>query len=271
MEVLQQQQMTVMSSYEVDFDDDSWWEAFVTEDNNATANIQLFKSDQINQLYNQSSSAFFDEKMSKRDYFQICSLKYIMDSCGGGGGDTTESQQSIVAQFWKSLKQSYLNVQSQSTMNILQWILPDPSFMTIINSSNDQVDEDSIALAYMMTFWKQLYQAYNDDDDTTTTQRPSTADENQRPLKRRRLGRYREKSGFSTLLKGHYKLPAVYLLICVLKESALDWDNLYKLSHQLPTSFKTFSEIYIQAGLDLVGWNMICNGETMDGFSFQPE
>ena len=295
----QQQQMMTMSSYVVDFDDDSWWEVFVTDDNNSTdndTNIQLgFKTDQINQFYNQSSGKFFDEKMSKKDYFQICCFKYIMDTCcsnnGGGGGDES-SQQAIIGrlqQFWNLLKQSYLNIkvhQNQSTINILQWILPDPSVMTVIinDNSNDETTKDSIVvvLGYLMTFWKQLYQAYDDDDNNDIN--TSAVNENQRPTKRRRLGRYREKnSGFTSLLKGQYKLPAVYLLICcvsLMKEqqqsssasaASNDWKTLYKLAHQLPTSFKTFSEIDIQAGLALVGWNMFVKGETMEGFYVQSE
>jgi hypothetical protein len=245
----------------VGFEDDSWWQDALVlgkndvADDGSTVVVVAFRSDVLIQFYNECSCAFFDEKMSKRDYFQVCCLRwihsYLLCDC--------QQKPSPLVRLWTSLKQAYLDGRNQDTMSIVRWILPVPDFMTVL--SND-ANKDDIAMTQLMMFWKELYQAFDDSS-------PDSTGQDQRPAKRRRLASNRDKSGFTSLLKGGYKLPAVYLLISVLKDRASNWKTLHNLAHQLPTSFKTFSENDVQAGLALVGWNMILCGKTIEGLSIQ--
>lgn len=132
--------------------------------------------------------------------------------------------------------------------------------------------------SFLMEFWRDLFQMCDNNGSAVSSSSSSSQDESavidentKRPSKRRRLGLHRSSSGvgFTSLLKGRYKLPAVYLLVSLLKETgvASNWDRLCLLAHGLPTIFKTFAESDIRAGLALVGLAGISTGQPITGLS----
>ena len=136
-----------------------------------------------------------------------------------------------------------------------------------------------------MDFWGELFQYCEDDASAQQQSQSAAADNdddennynNKRPSKRRRVGLLGRSAssdvGFTSLLKGRYKLPTVYLLISLLKETMMGsanmncWERLRELAHELPSIFKTFAENDILAGLAMVGLADIATGKPMPGLS----
>jgi hypothetical protein len=154
------------------------------------------------------------------------------------------------------LKQTYMDLVKKDEKKISKWIMP--RSMEIVNTPVHEYNEDIAPMSFYMEFWKELFQKMESSEDPTK--------ENVRPAKRRRLEKY-GRGSFPDLLKGRYKLPAVYLLISVMKSRAENWQMLHMLAHQLPASFKTLAESDIQTGLALVGLDLISGGGSMEGLS----
>ena len=143
-----------------------------------------------------------------------------------------------------------------------------------LTDHNNHYSDHNIDMMYtacLMEFWRELFQLCEDRSSISLTHESTADDTSKRPSKRRRLGLHSSRSvvGFTSLLKGQYKLPVVYLLVSLLKETgvASDWDRLCELAHGLPTIYKTFSENDIRAGLALVGLADISTGKPITGLS----
>lgn len=263
-------------------DNELWWEEWVRPDNGKNKT-----PGELRTFFNDCATRFFDEQLDRGDFFEVCCLVWIVKFLDG-------FPDSSPRQLWGLLKQAYATGiqppfqkhpanhggKEADTSGIVQWILPSPEAMDLAKLESD-VDEylypsantddgaldDRKFVAYMMEFWKTLYQVTSPSFPLAasgkTIEIPSDGDQpHQRPAKRRRRGFSRfQTSGAGDLLQGSYKLPAVYLLVSVLKERAENWDMLRSLAHDLPTmAFKTFSESDIQAGLALVGLQAVSTG-----------
>ena len=182
------------------------------------------------------------------------------------GGITNE----VTYEFlWKVLKQIYESAIKDSS-SIVGWILPDLTHVT--STDSDDYHDAKTDIDYkklLMNFWMELFKAC-EGGSLLLSDECQINIKNKRTAKRRRLGHDRFTSvGFKDLLKGRYKLPAVYLMIYLLKETgiATDWLKLCELARELPSIFKTFAGNDILAGLALVGLADIGTGEPLTGLS----
>jgi hypothetical protein len=254
--------------------DEWWWEGWVLP---ASRNDSL---DELGTFFNGCANRFFEEEMDKADFFEVCCLVWTVKFLGDHP-DTNPRR------LWGQLKRAYITglqpprqeqpcdgEGEEETSGIVQWILPCAETMNVgqleaevdgyfyaAHNVDDIILDDRKCIAYMMEFWKRLYDATSPGGPSASSAEMNHGTNDggdcpvRRPVKLRRTGFSRFQScGASDLLQGKYKLPATYLLVSVLKEHAESWDMLRALSHQLPTNaFKTFSEGDIQAGLALVG------------------
>jgi hypothetical protein len=113
----------------------------------------------------------------------------------------------------------------------------------------------------LVQFWKRFYEICDAKDK-----------DNHRPTKRQRTGYFSASSSFGNLMKGHYKLPASYLLASIVKDCCCDdrqnWQVLHDKVHALlPKYFKTFTVEDVQAGLTLLGLQCMYQGQAMDGLT----
>eukprot|EP00531_Pseudo-nitzschia_arenysensis_P017056 CAMPEP_0116121394 /NCGR_PEP_ID=MMETSP0329-20121206/3672_1 /TAXON_ID=697910 /ORGANISM="Pseudo-nitzschia arenysensis, Strain B593" /LENGTH=1444 /DNA_ID=CAMNT_0003615201 /DNA_START=161 /DNA_END=4492 /DNA_ORIENTATION=- len=216
---------------------------------------------------------FFNEShhVTKERFFRVCCSKWVEEFFVCNAETTTNKISYTV--LWKTLQQIYMSCRSkEDETNIISCIIPDLS-PAVFSDSNfrdaqDVVGNDEHYRECLMTFWKELFKA--SENDSSASQNPENGNESKRATKRRRLGTGRfAPLGFKNLLKGRYKLPAIYLMISLLKETgkATDWSKLCELAHQLPTIFRTFSENDILAGLALVGLANISTGRLLEGVS----
>jgi len=254
-------------------DDDGWWDKFVKNDddyNNGSSFGNLRK------FHDVCSFDFFNENenMSKGRFFQVCCFTWMQDFLRIIDGDSLNPKVTP-KMLWKILKHIYISGCKEKS-GIIKWILPDPSVMSVLKltNHNNRYSDQNIDMEYtdvLMEFWRELFQFCEDGSSVSLTHESAVDDTSKRPSKRRRLGLHRSRSvvGFTSLLKGQYKLPAVYLLVSLLKETgvASDWDRLCELSHKFPTIYKTFSENDIRAGLALVGLAGISTGKPITGLS----
>jgi hypothetical protein len=171
--------------------------------------------------------------------------------------------------LWKMLKQIYESGRStKDCASVIRWILPDIPHVTFTDShcnDNQNVGSGKKYKALLMNFWSELFKCCENGSSASSKE---CKDEKKsiRATKRRRLEHGRFASvGFRDLSRGRYKLPAVYLMISLLKETgiAVDWWNLCDLAHQLPSIFKTFAGNDILAGLALVGLANVCTGKPL--------
>ena len=272
-------------------DGDGWWEEWIisppVNDDDDDRNNAGRTSNDLRKLHISCSRDFFNESdhMSKERFFRMCCFTWMQDFLRIiDDSDSSNSISNLTCNtpqlLWKMLKKIYI-AGTQESSGIIKWILPDPSAMAAVkltdSDSNgydyDDTDTDTnVNIKYtarLMDFWREFFQSY--EEGLSVSSHQSAADENcKRPSKRRRLGLGRSSSvGFTGLLKGRYKLPVVYLLISLLKETgaATDWEGLRALAHELPSIFKTFAENDIRAGLAMVGLADIGTGKPMPGLS----
>jgi hypothetical protein len=283
-----------------DHDHDEWWEEWIENDSDIS-NESTSSLDGLRKIHDVCSCDFFNENdaMSKGRFFQVCCFTWMQDFLRiitDGDDNLSKSNNNIKIKItpkmlWKILKQIYISGCKEKA-GIIKWILPDPSVMTALkltdsnndcdyDDNNDNNNNNNIDMRYtsfLMEFWRELFQMCENNGSVVSSSSSSSQDESavidentKRPSKRRRLGLHRSSSvvGFTSLLKGRYKLPAVYLLVSLLKETgvASDWDRLCVLAHGLPTIFKTFAESDIRAGLALVGLAGISTGKPITGLS----
>lgn len=275
-------------------DHDEWWEEWINNDSDIN-NESTSSSGRLRKFHDRCSCDFFNENddISKGRFFQVCCFTWMQDFLGIiiDGDDNLSNTKITPKMLWKILKQIYTSGCKEKA-GIIRWILPDPSVMTALkltDSNNDYDDDDNdnndndnnVDMRYtsfLMEFWRDLFQMCDNNGSAVSSSSSSSQDESavidentKRPSKRRRLGLHRSSSGvgFTSLLKGRYKLPAVYLLVSLLKETgvASNWDRLCLLAHGLPTIFKTFAESDIRAGLALVGLAGISTGQPITGLS----
>lgn len=271
-------------------DHDEWWEEWINNDSDIN-NESTSSLGRLRKFHDRCSCDFFNENddISKGRFFQVCCFTWMQDFLGIiiDGDDNLSNTKITPKMLWKILKQIYTSGCKEQA-GIIKWILPDPSVMTVLkltDSNNDYDDDDNnnnnVDMRYtsfLMEFWRDLFQMCDNNGSAVSSSSSSSQDESavidentKRPSKRRRLGLHRSSSGvgFTSLLKGRYKLPAVYLLVSLLKETgvASNWDRLCLLAHGLPTIFKTFAESDIRAGLALVGLAGISTGQPITGLS----
>lgn len=213
---------------------------------------------------------FFNEshQVTKERFFRVCCRTWMAETFVSNY-DTMNNVSYTV--LWKTLQQVYLSSRSrEDDTNIISCIVPDLS-PAVFSDSNfrdtqDVVGNDEHYRECLMAFWRELFKA--SEIETSASQNHESSNESRRGTKRRRLGPGRFASlGFKNLLKGRYKLPAIYLMISLLNETgqATDWPKLCDFAHQLPTIFKTFSENDILAGLALVGLDNMSTGRLLEG------
>jgi hypothetical protein len=293
----------------IDFNDDSWWENFLhDDDNDDRSNNEQQQQQQpaadmedagsplpkpLVQLMQQSSAAFFNQSMSKGDFFQVCCLYWmqtmlqptppeLVPHMETGNGETSTRRPVLWSRqsLYHSLVDAYKDGIQPRDKWIVQWILPPRHAMDVTSDDDDAPTaapdlQDWHYMDRWMKFWKQLFQAMQrkdaDDDDVENMQPPAKK-------RRRLLGKYRDDyngggtgaSSYSSLLKGNYKLAAAYLCISVLKESCQNWDQVQDQAHQLASLFPTFAGRDIDAALALVGLQSLCNGsDSMQGLGIE--
>jgi hypothetical protein len=280
------------------FDHDEWWEEWIKNDSDIN-NESRRSLDRLRKFHDGCSCDFFNENddISKGRFFQVCCFTWMQDFLGiiiDGDDNLSNSNNNNTKitpkMLWKILKQIYISG-CKDKSGIIKWILPDPTVMTALkltdsnndydydDNNNNNNNVDMRYTSFLMEFWRDLFQMCENNGSAVSSSSLSSSqdesaviDENtKRPSKRRRLGLHRSSSGvgFTSLLKGRYKIPAVYLLVSLLKETgvASNWDRLCVLAHGLPTIFKTFAESDIRAGLALVGLAGISTGKPITGLS----
>lgn len=268
----------------INFEQDGWWEDYVQDNRPAAAGDALNSDTSVAdpsspsplfQLMQQSSDAFFEQNMSKGDFFQVCCLSWMQrqlqqqllptDNENGvedGNRPAPFSPQSL----YDALVDAYIDG-SQSRENwIVQWILPPSKAMTCLEDADLAGD----ATDRYMKFWKQLFRAMEhskEKEEEEENVQPSTK------KRRRLLGKYCDSlggAGHGSLFEGNYKLAAAYLLISVLmKNDTQNWEQLQDQAHQLASSFPTLTGRDIDAALVLVGLQILCTGGSMDGLDIE--
>ena len=174
--------------------------------------------------------------------------------------------------LWNTLKKIYLSG-TRDGSSIIRWILPDLTVERLTDTEfNDYagVGIEDMSKARLMNFWRELFKYTENESSPGFLEEREMDIKSQRSIKRRRLGLHRFTSvGFKDTLKGRYKLPAVYIIISLMKETriATDWSKLSDLAHDLPSTFKTFSGNDIISGLALVGLVGIVTGKPLTGLS----
>jgi hypothetical protein len=249
-----------------------WWEEWILPESRKRTPKEL------RSFFNDCAHRFFEEEMAKGDFFEVCCLVWTIKYLESYPDASPRSLWSLLKRAYMNgihpQQQPYVDEGEDESSGIVQWVLPSPDVLNLTEMEldvdhslyasgnvDDATFDDRKCVAYVMEFWKALYEATapGDSFDASGKSTISTGDFDDssiiRPTKRRRTAFSRlQFSGAGDLLQGAYKLPAAYLLVSVLKERAENWDNLRMLAHDLPTlAFKTFSERDIQAGLALVG------------------
>jgi len=214
---------------------------------------------------------FFNEshQITKERFFQVCCRTWMEDLVIKNGDDT----KIVTYEFlWKTLKHLYL-CSTKDGSTLIRWILPDLTIERLTDTQfNDysNVGIEDISKARLMNFWRELYKCTENESSLDSLQERQMDTKSKRSIKRRRLGLNRFTSvDFKDILKGRYKLPAVYLIVSLMKETgiATDWRKLCDLAHDLPSIFKTFSGNDIYAGLALVGLVDVCTRKPLTGLS----
>ena len=175
------------------------------------------------------------------------------------------------AVLWETLKRIYTSSKctNNDDPNLVSWILPDlpqASLMDLDPNNFHAMQINGKYKAQLMDFWRDLFNAC--EEGSSGLQNYENNEKTKRPAKRRRLGSTAS-SGYTNLIKGRYKLPAIYLMISLYKEigAATDWIKLCDLAHELPSAFKTFVENDVLAGLALVGLVNVQTGNLLAGLS----
>lgn len=215
---------------------------------------------------------FFNEShhVTKERFFLVCCRTWMEDFFSSRADDTNKISYEIL---WKILKQIYLSSRStEDSPSVIRWILPDLPYRTFTDpnaNENQEVWTEEKYKACLMEFWRVLFKAC-EDGSSLSSQNYGNDSKNKRSTKRRRLGADRFASvGFKNLLKGSYKLPAIYLMISLIKATgiAMHWSDLCEFAHELTAVFKTFAGNDILAGLALVGLADIGTGKLLKGVS----
>lgn len=175
--------------------------------------------------------------------------------------------------LWETLKRIYVSSKSTNDddPSLISWILPDLPQASLIDpdSNNFQATVDNGKYrARLMDFWRDTFMTC--EEGSSDPENKENDEKSKRNVKRRRLGPTRSAClGYTNLIKGQYKLPAIYLMISLYKKIgvATDWMKLCDLAHQLPSTFRTFVENDILAGLALVGLFNIKTGNLLAGLS----
>ena len=215
--------------------------------------------------------SFFNQShdMTKEKFFQVCCHTWMEDFFLSRADDTKVSY----GLLWKMLKQIYVSSRStEDSPSVIRWILPDLPHLTFSDpnlNDNQNAGTDKKYKERLMNFWRVLFNAC-EDGSSTSLKFFGNDTKSKRAIKRRRLGPDSFASaGFKDLLKGRYKLPAIYLMISLIKATgiATDWLDLCDFAHELTSTFKTFAGNDILAGLALVGLADIGAGELSVGVS----
>ena len=212
-----------------------------------------------------------DHNVTKERFFLSCCGSW-MDELVIAKADGT--YQVTYEVLWETIKRIYSL--SKCTTNddpsLISWILPDlpqASLMDPDSNNFQAMGIDGKYKACLMDFWRDIFKAC--EEGSSGSQKYENDEETKRPAKRqRRLGSTcSASSGYTNLIKGRYKLPAVYLMISLYEEigAAADWTKLCDLAHELPSTFKTFVESDVLAGLALVGLVNIQTGNLLAGLS----
>ncbi len=175
--------------------------------------------------------------------------------------------------LWETLKRIYVSSASKKNdyPSLVSWILPDLPQASLIDPDSNNFQAAGADEKYrvrLMDFWRSFFKAC--EEGSSAPQNNENDQKSRRNAKRRRLGPTRSASlGYTNLIKGQYKLPAIYLMISLYKDMKVvtDWMTLCELAHQLPSTFKTFVENDILAGLALVGLVNIQTGNLLAGLS----
>ena len=215
---------------------------------------------------------FFNEShhVTKERFFRVCCRTWMEELFVCTADDTGK----VTYEFlWKTLTRIYISSKNaEDSSSVITWILPDispTSFVDPNSNANHDVGNEGKYRASLMNFWSELFKAF-DDEYPAASQNYENDKKRKRANKRRRLGPNRfTPLGFKNLLKGRYKLPAIYLMISLYKQIGIadDWLTLCDLAHKLPSIFKTFAENDILAGLALVGLAEIGTGKLLAGLS----
>ena len=216
--------------------------------------------------YEDCARFFFNEshEITKERFFQVCCRTWMEDVIVNKSSDAN-----IITyeRLWMGMKRIYLSSKkSKNSSSVINWILPDlMSQMALNENPNDYygTETEESFKVYLMGFWMEFYKTCDD-------RKCEDGEKSSRATKRRRLGFGRfAPAGYKGLLKGQYKLPAIYLLISIMKEIGLatNWLELCNLAHELPSTFKTFAGNDILAGLALVGLHYISTGNPLTGIS----
>ena len=202
---------------------------------------------------------FFNEKLSKAQYFHVCSVVFMVKMHSEHGISPRRMWRSVVRCFPRDH-----NDNKHAT--IATWILPQMEQMdlqSVIPSysqyeDEEEVDDDMRYLCCLVQFWKRFYEICDAQDSS-------------RPNKRQRTT-YSSSSNFGNLMKGRYKLPASYLLATIVMDcccsSTSSWQDLHDSVHShIPKHFKTFTADDVQAGMTLLGLKNIYKRQPMDGLT----
>ena len=224
--------------------------------------------DDLHRSYDDYARDFFNEKLTKDQFFDVCCLSWTNEVLRAGNDSAGNTNYKHV---WMMLKQIYLSA-TKDDSSVIKWILPHPQAMISVAlgfNDHDCAGSDNEYKARITIFWRELYKAC-ENGSHLSSQEHENDHKSKRPSKRRRVGLHRfSPEGFKDLLKGRYKLPTIYLLLSLMKETekATDWWKLCDIAHELPSTFKTFTENDVLTGLALVGLADISTVNPLPGLS----
>lgn len=195
---------------------------------------------------------YFQQKLSKDQYFQTCCLAWMVHSMDQLGVPARR--------LWEALPSALGYLTDEKCM--ADWLHPklELADLTLRSVPAAIQDPEEAHVYLLLLFWKRYYQACE-----------SQASLPSRPTKRARTAydyysfssTSSNTSSFDDLLKGSYKLPAAVLLVtlglevCLPKEGLVVWTRVHEYAHGLSRTFKALTVDDIQAALTVVGMKCI--------------